>query len=296
MVFRELYRKLLQSISTMSFPSKFRILIVDPGKVTRRIISDEFASEEYEVKEAINILHASELASKEFFNLITVGVYLEEGTGFDFCKKVRHEILDGKPYKSRNASILVVTSDYSNENRKKATEAGADGFIEKSADLTIFRSVIASILKDAYIEKPNLEVVDKPVTKKRKILNQKINKKILIVDDSEMNLVILKRLLEIRGGKVDTATSGEDALSILSRDFQDYFAILTDLYMPGISGLVLCETIKSIYGENSLVFAITSAAAKEDLKEQKIPDWIELLMKPYVTDHIVEFLNEKISE
>ncbi len=67
---------------------------------------------------------------------------------------------------------------------------------------------------------------------------------ILCVDDNEQALSIRKVMLETRGYRVVTSTSGEEAL----RRFQEggIDLLLTDLIMPGIDGSKLIEAVKAI--------------------------------------------------
>ena len=67
---------------------------------------------------------------------------------------------------------------------------------------------------------------------------------ILCVDDNEQLLSIRKVMLETRGYRVVTCTSGEEAL----KRFQDggIDLLLTDLIMPGIDGSKLIESVKAI--------------------------------------------------
>ena len=69
--------------------------------------------------------------------------------------------------------------------------------------------------------------------------------KVLLVDDEEDFLETLSNRLELRGLKVSTVTSGEQAISEAQQ--QDYDAIVVDLSMPGIDGL---ETLKRIKADN----------------------------------------------
>jgi two-component system, OmpR family, response regulator CpxR len=67
---------------------------------------------------------------------------------------------------------------------------------------------------------------------------------ILCVDDNEQALSIRKVMLETRGYRVVTGSSGEEAL----RRFQEggIDLLLTDLIMPGIDGSKLIEAVKAI--------------------------------------------------
>ncbi len=71
----------------------------------------------------------------------------------------------------------------------------------------------------------------------------KPKKTILCVDDNEQALSIRKVMLETRGYRVVTSSSGAEALEIFQRGGIDL--VLTDLIMPGVDGTVLIERIKT---------------------------------------------------
>jgi DNA-binding NtrC family response regulator len=71
---------------------------------------------------------------------------------------------------------------------------------------------------------------------------EELNARVLLVDDEEKFLEVVSQRLKTRGLKVDTATSGEDALRNVKRE--DFDAIVLDLSMPGMSGLETLEKIR----------------------------------------------------
>lgn len=71
---------------------------------------------------------------------------------------------------------------------------------------------------------------------------EELNARVLLVDDEEKFLEVVSQRLKTRGLKVDTATSGEDAVKSVKRE--DFDAIVLDLSMPGMSGLETLEKIR----------------------------------------------------
>ncbi len=67
--------------------------------------------------------------------------------------------------------------------------------------------------------------------------------KILIVDDSSINLEVLSRYLKIFNCKLLFATTGERALEIAQNAIPDL--ILLDIILPGINGYDVCKQIKA---------------------------------------------------
>ncbi|MFA7463549.1 MAG: sigma-54 dependent transcriptional regulator [Syntrophales bacterium] len=67
--------------------------------------------------------------------------------------------------------------------------------------------------------------------------------KILIVDDEEISLSSVRRLLQWRGIRdVKTCDSGKDAVRILMEE--DFDIVLLDLLMPEVDGIQVLETVK----------------------------------------------------
>ncbi len=68
--------------------------------------------------------------------------------------------------------------------------------------------------------------------------------KVLVVDDTASLRQLLELYLVEEGIDVITSSSGEDALQKVSKYKVD--AVITDIVMPGMSGLELCRKIKNI--------------------------------------------------
>ena len=67
--------------------------------------------------------------------------------------------------------------------------------------------------------------------------------KILVVDDTPLNLKLLGDLLTVKGYAISTAASGEDALAAMAAEMPDM--VLLDVMMPGLSGYDVCRRIRA---------------------------------------------------
>lgn len=61
--------------------------------------------------------------------------------------------------------------------------------------------------------------------------------KILVADDSETILLLLRTRLEMEGHEVETATDGEDVVAAVLRARDDHDLLLLDAMMPRKSGI-----------------------------------------------------------
>lgn len=67
-------------------------------------------------------------------------------------------------------------------------------------------------------------------------------KKILLVDDNQSFVAMLRFLLQGEGYEVDAAYSGEEGLAMISQSCPDL--VVLDVSMPGFDGFKVCELIK----------------------------------------------------
>jgi DNA-binding NtrC family response regulator len=112
---------------------------------------------------------------------------------------------------------------------------------------------------------------------------------VLLVDDEEQFLKVLSKRLEGRGMKVDTSTSGEDALNRVKG--KEFDAIILDLAMPGMSGI---ETLKRIRSENPdvQIIMLTGHGTVEKGIEAMKAGAVDFLEKPADLNKIMDKISE----
>ncbi|MES0489874.1 MAG: response regulator [Leptospirales bacterium] len=106
-------------------------------------------------------------------------------------------------------------------------------------------------------------------------------KKILVVDDDEINLKLIKAMVEKLGNIVDDVNSGYEAIEKIKS--QEYILIILDLNMPGIDGYETSVTIRNMDGDYYKTLRIVACTADEKkLVEQKALDagMNEVINKP----------------
>lgn len=115
--------------------------------------------------------------------------------------------------------------------------------------------------------------------------------RILIVDDDEGICRKLSEILE-EGHSVKAAVSGKEALKILQKEAFD--VILTDLMMPGITGMdILAEAKKVGRGK---VIMITAFGTIENAVEAMKRGASDYISKPFKTDEIQMAVNRVLEE
>ena len=88
---------------------------------------------------------------------------------------------------------------------------------------------------------------------------------VLVVDDLAPNVRLLEAVLSPRGFRVATASSGEEALAVLSTESPD--VVLLDIVMPGMDGYEVCRRIREDPGTAFLpVIMITASGEQEKIR------------------------------
>lgn len=89
-------------------------------------------------------------------------------------------------------------------------------------------------------------------------------RKILVVEDNDMNMQLVEFLLEEGGYAIVKATSGEEALS-LTREGAAPDLILMDIHLPGMDGLSVVRAMKEDTRTARIpILALTAHAMRGD--------------------------------
>ena len=116
--------------------------------------------------------------------------------------------------------------------------------------------------------------------------------KILIVDDTVLNLKVAKKLLERHNANcITTCESGFDCISRIGRG-EKYDIILLDDMMPKMSGVETLKKLKELPGFNIPTVALT-ANAITGMKEHYLSEGFNnYLAKPIQDDELIRTMNE----
>jgi CheY-like chemotaxis protein len=137
--------------------------------------------------------------------------------------------------------------------------------------------------KETYITAENIQkVIDETV------YTELAGKRILIVDDNDINLMVAKQTLKKVGISAQTVTGGKEALEMLLN--QDFDAVLLDVHMPDMNGYETCRNIRVALKMNIPVIAMTAAAMVEDEEKCLQAGMNGYIAKPFVPKDLYALL------
>ena len=179
-------------------------------------------------------------------------------------------------------TMIIIISAYDwSEIETQAREAGADAFLPKP----LFQSAIY----DAMLR---LNITGAHQAKRTYHIK---GRRVLLVEDNELNMEIAKSLLEFQDVLVDTAENGLKAVERYAAMPEGYYhAVLMDIRMPVMNGLDATREIRMIETGRKIktpVIAMSANAFDEDKEQAYLAGIDGYLIKPIDTDKLFELLD-----
>jgi PAS domain S-box-containing protein len=118
---------------------------------------------------------------------------------------------------------------------------------------------------------------------------------VLLVDDSEVNLEIARRLLEKFGAQVLTASNGAEALETLHHHTHEIDAVLMDIQMPVMDGLEATRKLRQVASLATLpVIALTAGALAQERERALQAGMNDFLSKPLDPEALIRTVRQHV--
>jgi CheY-like chemotaxis protein len=137
-----------------------------------------------------------------------------------------------------------------------------------------------------------------PSTLPEELLPDLHGKRVLLVDDNEINLEIGEKLLTSRGMDVITAMNGQEAIDCFRKDEGSFDLILMDILMPVMDGLEATHRIRAMHEYSNAgtipIIAMTANAFRENVEESMRVGMNAHLVKPIDPDRLYAAISEAL--
>jgi CheY-like chemotaxis protein/chemotaxis protein CheY-P-specific phosphatase CheC len=122
--------------------------------------------------------------------------------------------------------------------------------------------------------------------------NKQFRGTILVVDDSNTDLRIIRKLLSSEY-KVMVTDNPNNALSMLQKNRIDL--VLMDIYMRGVNGITLCERIKRNAMSNAIpIIMCSSSPTQENVIHAIRAGAVDFVVKPFTRQKLIEKINKHL--
>jgi CheY-like chemotaxis protein len=273
----------LARIKTFAQPRQRRLLIVEDDPAERMSVTELLGASDIDIRTAETGLQALELLHQEPADCVVLDLKLPDMSGFEVLERIRDDAtLSDTP-------VVVFTG------RELSPEEDAQ--LHMLASSVVVKGVESPerLLDETALFLHRI-VSDLPIEKQRMIERlhssdeDLVGRTVLLVDDDARNIFALSSVLERRGMKVLTATTGSEAIAII-RSQPDVAIVLMDIMMPGMDGY---ETMQAIRADPSFrrlpIIALTAKAMKGDREKCLEAGASDYLAKPVNTEQILSSL------
>jgi len=179
-----------------------KIVIVEDDPMISEIYQKKFVEAGFTVLVADSGEQIINLVEKEKIDVILLDLILPKMSGFDVIKKIRNEKMDS------GVKIIVFTNLNQSEDRQKAMDLGADGFIVKSEHTPSSLVKEVERLLHHFGEEKKNEIKISKLENGDKDKKEQPGKKILLIEDEEVFLEMFGDKLTQDGFLVTRASNG----------------------------------------------------------------------------------------
>ena len=201
----------------------------------------------------------------DLFKVYIIDWLMPDMNGIETTRRIRRVVGDDAP-------IIILTAYDWSDIEEEAKEAGVTAFISKPLFPSDLHSVLGQCIgKEKQEAVPGKEEFDFK------------GKKILLVEDNEMNLEIAAEILEDAGFVIDIAEDGDIAVEKMKGpEADDYDLILMDIQMPRMDGYEATRQIRALppADKHIPIIAMTANAFEEDRKASLDAGMDEHISKP----------------
>jgi signal transduction histidine kinase/CheY-like chemotaxis protein len=230
------------------------------------------------------IVRAQDAADmKDEYKVYIIDYLMPDMNGIETVRRIRRVISEDVP-------IIVLTAYDWADFEYEAREAGVTAFVSKP----IFMSELREVLTQPAISGSIAE------EEKKKKNYDYSGKRVLLVEDNELNREIATAILEETGMTIDSVNDGDVAVSTINGAPDDkYDLILMDVQMPKMDGYTATREIRTLPDNkkaNIPIVAMTANAFEEDKRKAYESGMNGHIIKPISIEEIGKVLDEIFAE
>ena len=220
-------------------------------------------------------------AAGNYYDMILIDWKMPEMDGIETARRVRAIV-------GPEVTIIIMTAYDWISIEQEAKLAGVNLLMSKP----MFKSSLISAFSKA------LGIRQEKTRKEEPVDYDFTGKRVLLVEDNQLNTEVARMLLEDKGFTVDTAENGLRAMELFNRSTAGYYdAILMDIRMPLMDGLTAANNIRHLSNTDAKtvpIIAMTANAFDDDIEKSKAAGMNAHLAKPIDPSRLYQTLYDFI--
>jgi signal transduction histidine kinase/DNA-binding response OmpR family regulator len=251
-----------------------KALLVDDSESARMVLQEMLESFGFEVHaaagahEAIHLFQEQHTES-EPFSILIIDWKMPKMNGVELVEHLR-KITDKIP------SVVMVTAFGIDSIKEATTQKIVDNYLLKPVNPSTLFDVVNNLL---HLTPTRSKTEVNSMVDMAYLRGQLTGKKILLVEDNDMNLDLAIELLQDVGVDVAIARNGLEALDQVEREAFD--CVLMDIQMPEMDGLTATQKIRQNDRHKQLpILAMTAHAMKGEAEKSLAAGMNEHITKP----------------
>jgi CheY-like chemotaxis protein len=234
---------------------KPKLLVIDDDRTQLELLSERLTTRGYAVTTEEDPGTALRAAERKEYDVVVSDLHMPRLSGLDIARSLQGKV-----------PVVLISGETTRETEKQAAAHGATAVLPKPLSWTDLYDAVEEANRGA----PGAM-------------------RALVADDHAPTRMLLEKVLDDEGFRVDLASDGEVALEKVLRSQEPYDLLITDILMPRLRGPEVIRRIREIHPTTRIVF-MTGAASREEIQKCYRGGAITLWRKPFRMKDVVEEL------
>lgn len=265
--------------------AKLQVLITDDNETARITLSNTVRSIGWTATTSESGLEAIQKVKVKhdgghYYDVILVDWKMPGMDGLTLASKIKNQ------YNHDASPIVLMVTAFSRDDLIKQSAAKAiDGILTKPVtSSTLYNSVAEALRSRGQHERPDSHA---PVIKRK--TRRLLGIRVLVVDDSEINREVARRILKSEGAIISLSNDGQSAVDWLIDPHNQVDVVLMDVQMPVMDGYEATRQLRSNSPVAQVpIIALTAGAFKAQRNAAQEAGMDAFVSKPFNVEELIE--------
>ena len=265
--------------------TKLQVLITDDNETARNSLSNTVRSIGWNAttsESGVETIQKVQIKYEvgHYYDVILVDWKMPGMDGLTLASKIKHQ------YQQDASPIILMVTAFSREDLLRQNEANViDGVLTKPVtSSTLYNSVVEALR----CRNNHEQLGGIPPIIKRKI-RRLFGIRVLVVDDSEINREVARRILKGEGAIVSLSNDGQSAVDWLNDERNEVEVVLMDVQMPVMDGYEATRQLRNVPQHADLpIIALTAGAFKAQRNAAQEAGMDAFVSKPFNVEELIE--------